>query len=173
MYVKAWQQWNVRGNVVRSGVDVHKKARSNFLQLQRRLDSNSRSGLFVELKRRICENIYSQEGATSFIRGTKLVVHWHVEIKQRQILTQLPDWVLYRQAWGNDIPVVRFQTIQRVARVQSGAMSPVGLGMKEVEVQIGQILQWYETVFLHVIFYTCFTAEVPCRLLCLICHGIL
>ena len=50
MYVKAWQQWNVRGNVVRSGVDVHKKARWNFLQLQRRLDSNSRSGLFVELK---------------------------------------------------------------------------------------------------------------------------
>ena len=40
----------MRGDVVRSGLDVYKKARWNFLQLQGRLDSNSRGGLSVELK---------------------------------------------------------------------------------------------------------------------------
>ena len=78
----------MRGDVVRNGLDVYKKARWNFLQLQGRLDSNSRGGLSVELKSisrngkihyEECETVFTHRKVQQvLLEATKLMVHGHV-----------------------------------------------------------------------------------------------
>ena len=75
----------MRGDVVRSGLDVYKKAKWNFLQLQGRLDSHSRSGLSVELKPisrngkihyEKCETVFTHRKVQQILlEATKLMVH--------------------------------------------------------------------------------------------------